>query len=49
MINADTADGVPRIRGLVSQTKVERQLGHPLPVTAMARTFSELEQVLAGH
>jgi len=45
----DTADGAPRIRGLVSQTQVERQLGHALPLTAMAQTFSELEQVLAGH
>jgi CBS-domain-containing membrane protein len=45
----DTADGTPRIRGLVSQTQVERQLGHRLHVTAMAQTFSELEQVLAGH
>jgi CBS-domain-containing membrane protein len=45
----DTADGTPRIRGLVSQTQVERQLGHRLQVTAMAQTFSELEQVLAGH
>lgn len=49
VIDSDTADRTPRIRGLVSQTQVERQLGHPLPVTAMAQTFSELEQVLAGH
>lgn len=49
VIDADTADRAPRIRGLVSQTQVERQLGHRLQVTAMAQTFSELEQVLAGH
>ncbi|WP_394787590.1 hypothetical protein [Rhodoferax sp.] len=49
VIDSDTADGSPRIRGLVSQTQVERQLGQQLPVTAMAQTFSELEQVLAGH
>ena len=49
VVDSETADGSPRIRGLISQTQVERQLGHPLPVTAMAQTFSELEQVLAGH
>ena len=49
VIDSEAADGSPRIRGLISQTQVERQLGHPLPVTAMAQTFSELEQVLAGH
>lgn len=49
VIDSGMADGTPRIRGLVSQTQVERQLGHALPVTAMAQTFSELEQVLAGH
>jgi CBS domain-containing protein len=49
VIETDTLDGTPRIRGLISQTQVERQLGHPLKVTALAQTFSELEQVLAGH
>nr|WP_315427151.1 CBS domain-containing protein [uncultured Albidiferax sp.] len=49
VIDSDTADRAPRIRGLVSQTQVERQLGQQLPLTAMAQTFSELEQVLAGH
>ncbi|SDP73874.1 hypothetical protein SAMN05216303_106342 [Rhodoferax sp. OV413] len=49
VIDSNTADRAPRIRGLVSQTQVERQLGQRLQVTAMAQTFSELEQVLAGH
>lgn len=49
VIDSDTADRTPRIRGLISQTQVERQLGQQLQVTAMAQTFSELEQVLAGH
>lgn len=49
VIDSSTADRAPRIRGLVSQTQVERQLGQQLPLTAMAQTFSELEQVLAGH
>jgi CBS domain-containing protein len=49
VIDSGTSDRTPRIRGLVSQTQVERQLGRALPVNTMAQTFSELEQVLAGH
>jgi CBS domain-containing protein len=49
VIDSDTPDRTPRIRGLVSQSQVERQLGRTLPVSAMAQTFSELEQVLASH
>ncbi|WP_294768320.1 hypothetical protein [uncultured Rhodoferax sp.] len=49
VIDSDTPDRTPRIRGLVSQTQVERQLGSTLPVSAKAHTFSEVEQVLAGH
>lgn len=49
VIDSEGAHGTPRIRGLVSQTQLERQLGQQLEVTAMAQTFSELEQVLAGH
>lgn len=49
VVDSDTPDHAPRIRGLVSQTQVERQLGRALPVNPKAHTFSELEQVLAGH
>lgn len=49
VVDSGASDGSPRICGLISQTQVERQLGHPLPLTAMAQTFAELEQVLAGH
>lgn len=49
VIDSETADGSPRIRGLISQTQVERQLGRQLPSTGMAQTFAEIEQVLAGH
>ena len=45
----ESADGQPRIRGLISQTQIERQLGKPVPMTERAHTFAELEQVLAGH
>lgn len=40
-------DGAPRIRGLISQTQVERQLGTPLPTMEIASTFSEIRQALA--
>jgi len=49
VIDSETADGSPRIRGLISQTQVERQLGRQLQATGMAQTFAEIEQVLAGH
>jgi len=38
--------GQPRIRGLVSHTQVERQLGSPLPTLAVATTFAEIEKAL---
>ncbi len=49
VIDSETADGSPRIRGLISQTQVERQLGRQLQPSGMARTFAEIEQVLASH
>lgn len=39
--------GAPRVRGLVSQTQVERQLGTPLPTMEIASTFSEIRKALA--
>lgn len=44
--NAATAGGAC-VRGLVSQTQVERQLGTPLPSMEIASTFSEIRQALA--
>lgn len=49
VVDSGHAGSTPGIRGLISQSQVERQLGHVLPVSVMAHTFSELEQVLAGH
>ena len=37
------------IRGLISRTQVERQLGTQLQTTEIAMTFSEIEQALVGH
>ena len=42
-----TLQGPARIRGVISHTQVERQLGTPFPTIAVARTFAEIEQVLA--
>lgn len=39
--------GQARIRGLISLTQVERQLGVTLPSLAIASTFAEIEQTLA--
>jgi len=47
VIESEGASGPARIRGLVSQTQVERQLGTPLPSVEIASTFSEIRQALA--
>jgi hypothetical protein len=36
-----------RIRGLISKTQLERQLGAQLPVTGMATSFAEMTAALA--
>ncbi|MDE2145212.1 MAG: CBS domain-containing protein [Burkholderiales bacterium] len=42
------ADGTPRrVRGLVSRTQIERQLGEPIELTPIASSFSEIEQALS--
>jgi CBS-domain-containing membrane protein len=47
VVEAATPQSPPRIRGIVSHTQVERQLGASLPMHPVARTFSEIEQALA--
>ncbi len=47
LVTERTAAGTqPRIRGLVSHTQLERQLGSPLPTVAVATTFAEIEKAL---
>lgn len=47
LVTERTAAGTqPRIRGLVSHTQLERQLGSPLPTMAVATTFAEIEKAL---
>lgn len=41
-------EGKPRLRGLFSITQIARQLGAEIQTTEVARTFSEIESVLAG-
>jgi CBS domain-containing protein len=36
-----------RVRGVVSRTQIERQLGMPVPVTEVANTFAEVVKMLA--
>lgn len=37
----------PRIRGIVSQTQIERQLGRPIDAMELANTFAEIRTALA--
>ncbi len=36
-----------RVRGMISRTQIERQLGLPVPVTEVANTFADVVQMLA--
>lgn len=47
VVEAATATHGARIRGVISHTQVERQLGAALPAMAVARTFAEIEMALA--
>jgi len=38
----------PRVRGVISQTQIERQLGQPIDVVELAGNFSEISVSLAG-
>lgn len=43
---AATPQGAARIRGVISRTQIERQLGISLPAMAVAGSFAEIEQAL---
>jgi CBS domain-containing protein len=47
VVERATHDTPARIRGLISHTQVERQLGLHLPMLEIATTFVEIEQALA--
>lgn len=40
------ADGRQRLRGLFSATQLERQLGEPIELSSVARSFAEVEEAL---
>jgi hypothetical protein len=44
---AGTGHG-PRVRGVISQTQIERQLGHPIDVMERAGNFAEISVSLAS-
>jgi CBS domain-containing protein len=46
VVERATAQAAARIRGLISHTQVERQLGAPLPMHEIATTFVEIERAL---
>lgn len=46
VIESASATGPMRIRGVVSKTQIERQIGAQLPVTGMANSFAEMSAVL---
>ncbi len=46
VVQAATATTPVRVRGIVSRAQIERQLGQPIEMTEVARTFAEIEQAL---
>lgn len=47
VVEAANHASAARIRGVVSHTQLERQLGEPLPMVEIATTFAEIERALA--
>jgi CBS domain-containing protein len=47
VVEAATATTPRRVRGVISRTQIERQLGAPIVVTEIATSFSEIERALA--
>lgn len=47
VVESPTADSPRRVRGVISRTQIERQLGLPIPVTEVANTFAEVVQMLS--
>jgi CBS domain-containing protein len=47
VVEGPTAHTPLRVRGVISRTQIERQLGSPVPVTEVANTFAEVVQMLS--
>jgi len=46
VVEAATARTPRRVRGVISRSQVERQLGRPIDITPIANSFSEIERAL---
>ena len=46
VVEAPTAQTPRRVRGVISRSQVERQLGRPIDITPIANSFSEIERAL---
>jgi CBS domain-containing protein len=46
VVQRASREAASRVRGVVSQTQIERQLGHAIDATEIASTFAEIQQVL---
>jgi len=46
VVEAATAQAPRRVRGVISRSQVERQLGRPIDITPIANSFSEIERAL---
>lgn len=47
LLVADGPQGARRVRGVISRTQIERQLGTPVEVTEVASTFPDFVQMLS--
>ena len=48
LIMDEDADGLPLICGIFSLTQIEKQLGHAIPLTEVAKTFAEIEATVVA-
>jgi CBS domain containing-hemolysin-like protein len=46
VVQGASADAAPRIRGVLSLAQLERQLGHVVDATEIARSFAEIQRAL---
>ncbi|HSC65423.1 MAG TPA: hypothetical protein VLD35_17410 [Caldimonas sp.] len=46
VVEAAAGKTPPRVRGVISRSQVERQLGRPVDITPVAGSFSEIERAL---
>jgi CBS domain containing-hemolysin-like protein len=46
VVQGASANAAPRIRGVLSLAQLERQLGHAIDATEIARSFAEIQRAL---